>query len=121
MIGRGGMFVLRPLEADDDAVEAIAEIERLAQLTRERIAGHLAWVPFVDWFVVGDDSRTDTTVLAPDLVSATALERETIGENVLEDLRRLVDQGELMPMWFKGVPAAWERSFAPATDTARTA
>ncbi|MEM8705633.1 MAG: hypothetical protein AAGE98_04205 [Actinomycetota bacterium] len=122
MIGRGGMFVLRPIESGDDAAEALAEVERLAIQTRERIASHLAWVPFVDWFVVGDDSRTEQTVLAPDLVGATALERETIGEAVLEDLRRLVDAGELMPMWFKGVPAAWERGFAPSiSDTAGTA
>lgn len=118
MIGRGGMFVLRPIEPEDNAAEAIHELEKLAGLTRERIAGHLAWVPFVDWFVVGDDKRTDCTVLAPDLVPATALERETIGEAVLDDLRRLVDTGDLAPMWFKGVPAAWERGFAPTTDAA---
>ncbi|MEO0494841.1 MAG: hypothetical protein AAF081_15640 [Actinomycetota bacterium] len=121
VVGRGGMFVFRPLEDDDDGVVALAEVERLAILTRDRIAGHLAWVPFIDWFVVGDDTRTDCTVLAPDLVGSTALERETIGASVLEDLRQLVDRGELMPMWFKGVPAAWERTFVPTTDTARTA
>ncbi len=115
MVGPGGMFVLRPVEADDNAAEAIAEVEFLATETRERFAQHLAWVPFVDWFVVGE-SRPDCTVLPPDLLAATALERETIEPDVVAELAHLVDSGELSPMWFKGVPAAWERGFEPSRD-----
>ncbi|MEM9202676.1 MAG: hypothetical protein AAGC53_13505 [Actinomycetota bacterium] len=119
MIGPGGMFVLRPLEEDDNANEAIAEVEHLATVTRERFAQHLAWVPFVDWFVVGD-SRPDCTVLPPDLLPATALERNAIEPDIVTDLAGLLDRGDLSPMWFKGVPAAWERGFEPTRNvTAR--
>ena len=75
----------------------------------------LAWVPFVDWFVVGE-SRQDCTVLPPDLLAATALERETIDPGVVAELSSILDQGDLSPMWFKGVPAAWERGFEPSRD-----
>ena len=115
MVGPGGMFVLRPLEAGDDAATAINEVEQLAIITRERFAEQLAWVPFVDWFVVGE-SRADLTVLPPDLLAATALERDAIDEHTVVELSRLVDSGELVPLWFKGVPAAWERGFEPTRD-----
>ena len=115
MVGPGGMFVLRPLEAGDNAAEAIAEVEHLATETRERFARHMAWVPFVDWFVVGE-SRSDCTVLPPDLLAATALERDAIEPDVVDELSSLVDAGELSPMWFKGVPAAWERGFEPSRN-----
>ncbi len=115
MVGPGGMFVLRPLDDKEDAASAIAEVELLANVTRERFAQHLAWVPFVDWFVVGD-SRPDCTVLPPDLLAATALEREAIDEHTVAELTRLVDSGDLAPLWFKGVPAAWERGFEPSAD-----
>ena len=115
MIGPGGMFVLRPIDEDDNAAEAIVEVEALATETRERFAQHLAWVPFVDWFVVGE-SRPDCTVLPPDLLAATALERETIDPGVVAELSSILDQGDLSPMWFKGVPAAWERGFEPSRD-----
>ncbi|MEM9467980.1 MAG: hypothetical protein AAGA90_21610 [Actinomycetota bacterium] len=115
MIGPGGMFVLRPIEANDNAAAAIVEIEHLATETRERFAQHLAWVPFVDWFVVGE-SRPDCTVLPPDLLAATALEREAIESDIVDELTGILDRGELSPMWFKGVPAAWERGFEPSRD-----
>lgn len=115
MIGPGGIFVLRPIESGDNANQAILDLEHLATETRERLAQHLAWVPFVDWFVVGE-SRPDCTVLPPDLVPATALERQAIEADVVEDLTQILDRGELSPMWFKGVPAAWERGFEPSRD-----
>jgi hypothetical protein len=115
MIGPGGMFVLRPIEANDNAAIAISDIEVLANDTRERFAEHLAWVPFVDWFVVGE-TRDGCTVLPPDLVAATALERDTIEPDVVADLTQILDRGDLSPMWFKGVPAAWERGFEPARN-----
>ena len=115
MIGPGGMFVLRPIDPEDSAATAMIEIERLATDTRERFAQHLAWVPFVDWFVVGE-SRHDCTVLPPDLLPATALEREAIEPDVVEELSQVLNRGELSPMWFKGVPAAWERGFEPSRD-----
>lgn len=115
MVGPGGVFVLRPLETDENAAEAIAEVEKLASATRERIAGHLAWVPFVDWFVVGD-SRADCTVLPPDLLPATALERDAIELDTVAEIGQLIDEGYLSPMWFKGVPAAWERGFEPTAS-----
>lgn len=117
VVGTGGVFVLRPIEPGDDSTDAVSDVERLAAATRERIAGHLAWVPFVDWLVVGHEPRPDCTVLQPDLVAATTLERDMIAEPVLSELRRLVDDGDLSPMWFKGVPAAWERGFVPSYDS----
>lgn len=115
MIGPGGMFVLSPIGPDDSASTAMVEVERLATETRERFAQHLAWVPFVDWFVVGE-SRPGFTMLPPDLLAATALEREAIEPEVVEELSQILDRGELSPMWFKGVPAAWERGFEPSRD-----
>ncbi|GEM_PF-2422060 len=110
MVGPGGVFVLCPLEAADNAAEAIAETEGLAASTREQIAKHLAWVPFVDWFVVAEEPRSGFTVLPPDLLTATAFERDVIDAELVGDLQRLLRNGELTPLWHRGIPAPWENT-----------
>ena len=117
MVGTGGVFVLRPLEKKENAAEAIDEAERLASATRGRIAQHMAWVPFVDWFVVSDEPRTDCTVLPGDLIGVTAFERDSLQPETVTELGNLIDEGRLSPLWHKGIPAAWERIPDPmATD-----
>lgn len=121
MIGTGGVFVLRPLEPDENAAEAIDQVEQLASMTRDRIAQHMAWVPFVDWFVVSDERRTDCTVLPGDLIGVTAFERDSLEPETVVELGELIDDGRLTPLWHKGIPAAWERLADPMATDAPTA
>ena len=121
MIGTGGVFVLRPLEPKENAAAAIDQVEQLASLTRDRIAQHMAWVPFVDWFVVSDEPRSDCTVLPGDLIGVTAFERDSLQPETVTELGELIDDGRLTPLWHKGIPAAWERLADPmATDASTT-
>ena len=121
MIGTGGVFVLRPLEPDENAAEAIDQVEQLASMTRDRIAQHMAWVPFVDWFVVSDEPRSDCTVLPGDLIGVTAFERDSLEPETVVELGELIDDGRLTPLWHKGIPAAWERLADPMATDAPTA
>lgn len=121
MVGTGGVFVLRPLEQKENAAEAIDEVEHLASLTRDRIAQHMAWVPFVDWFVVSDEPRIDCTVLPSDLIGVTAFERDSLQAETVTELGELIDGGNLSPLWHKGIPAAWERPADPMATDAPTA
>ena len=86
-------------------------------MTRDRIAQHVAWVPFIDWFVVSDETRTDCTVLPSDLIAMTAFERNALDAATVAELGALIDEGLLTPLWHRGIPAAWERLADPlATD-----
>lgn len=112
VIANGGVFVLRALSKGDQPGPAAREIERLAHMTRDRLAKHTDWVPYVDWFLVGEP-HPGFTVLPLDLIIPTVLEHAGIDAEVHQQLVDLADQGMIAPMWFRGIPAAWDREFIP--------
>jgi len=112
IIANGGIFVLRAISSDENPSSATREIERLAHLTRDRLAQHSSWVPYVDWFLVGEP-RAGYTVLALDLIAPTVLEHDGMDDDVHEELVQLVNDGMIAPTWFRGIPAAWDPAFIP--------
>ena len=90
-------------------------------MTRDRIAQHVAWVPFIDWFVVSDETRTDCTVLPSDLIAMTAFERNALDAETVAELGALIDEGLLTPLWHRGIPAAWERLADPLAADGQSA
>ncbi len=102
--GMGGAFVLHPLDPDETPREAVEHAHRLAEATRHRIAQHLAWVPFVDWFVVDDDPDHVIPVLPSTMVEATVLEGHAISRSIVDELHRHIAIGSLAPLWHDGLP-----------------
>ena len=45
-----------------DLRSSAGQAERLATLTRDRLADRLRWVPFVDWFVVTEDEPATSQI-----------------------------------------------------------
>lgn len=120
MIATGGVFVLRPLEPGEAAMPASEEARRLATTTRDAIARHMAWVPFVDWFVVSDEYRTDCSVLPSSLVAPTALGRNSLDRETVGHLGALITDGRLAPLWHRGIPAPWEHLAQPLLSGAQS-
>ena len=116
MTGPGGAFVLHPLEPDELARDAVEHAHLLAQTTRDRIAGHLAWVPFVDWFVVDDGDRHEISVLPTSLVATTVLEGHAMPLSVADELRRYIALGGLNPLWHQGLPVAGDHLIEVTTQ-----
>ncbi len=102
--GTGGAFVLHPLEPHETPRLAVEHAHRLAEATRHRIAQHLAWVPFVDWFVVDDEPDHVIPVLPSTMVETTVLEGHAISESVVDELHRHIAMGRLTPLWHDGLP-----------------
>jgi len=101
VVSTGGVFVLDP--AIPDLTSSAGQAERLATLTRERLADRLRWVPFVDWFVVTEDEPT-TSQIPADLVESTVLEGHSVDEATVRRIQALLELGELTPPWNPGLP-----------------
>lgn len=99
----GGVFVLDP--GPGDVIETAQRAALAANRTRELLATHLSWVPFVDWFVVSAELGPDEhDVLPLDLVTATVLEGHAVGDEVAASICNLVVRGLLTPDWHAGLP-----------------
>ncbi len=104
IIGPGGAFVLHPLDDHEHPQIAAEHAQRLADATRDRFAQHLTWVPFVDWFIVGESLQDEIAVLPSSLVATTVLEGHSIPRSVAEIIRRHISLGQLAPLWHHGLP-----------------
>jgi len=102
--GPGGAFVLHPLEPHEALGDAVDHAHLLAQTTRDRIARHLNWVPFVDWFVVDDGDNYRIPVLPTSMVAAIVLKGHVIPPNVADELHHHIAAGGLAPLWLVGLP-----------------
>lgn len=101
VVSTGGVFVLDPMVPDRGSTPGKAE--RLATLTRDRLAERLRWVPFVDWFVV-TEGEPITSQIPADLVESTVLEGHSVDEATVRRIRALLELGELTPPWRPGLP-----------------
>lgn len=112
----GGVFVLDPDPIDIDADDTTG---RVADRTREQLAEHLSWVPFVDWMVVVDE-WTDQGAVPLDMVSATLLQGHALPRDVIASISGLLVRGSLAPEWEHGLPGTTDLR-TPAPETAPTA
>ncbi len=103
-IGPGGVFVLHPLESSESPRDAAEHAWLLAETTRDRIADHLTWVPFVDWLVIAEAYSAHIPSLPSGLVATTLLEGHAIPPTIANELRRSVSMGNLSPLWQPGLP-----------------
>jgi hypothetical protein len=101
VVSHGGVFVLDP--AIPGSRSTPGQAEKLAAVTRDRLADRLRWVPFVDWFLVTDDEPS-TSRLPCDLVETTVTEGHSIDEPTIRRIRALLDFGVLTPPWHPGLP-----------------
>jgi hypothetical protein len=109
--------VLHPLEPHEALGDAIDHAHLLAETTRDRIARHLNWVPFVDWFVVGDGDNYRTPVLPSSMVAAIVLEGHAIPPTVADELQHHIAAGGLAPLWLVGLPIVSDDLVEVATRT----
>jgi len=98
----GGIFVL---DTSDGEVSAVADRAAVAaRITREQLAEHLSWVPFVDWFVIAPAGTPAAhSVLPVDLVETTVLEGHVVDDDVLAQVTKLVMGESLGPQWAPGL------------------
>lgn len=104
VISTGGVFVLHPLEQSDSTSEAREDAQELAEVTRDRLADHVTWVPFVDRFLVADDPNAGLGVLPTGFIASTTLEGHAVEPQTATDLCRLLELGHLSPLWHHGLP-----------------
>ncbi len=106
VVSHAGVFVLDPGSGATGPTAERAAVA--AQATRELLADHLTWVPFVDWFMVSaaDSVPAEHDVVPLDLVPATVLEGHSVGDELMATIRDLLSTGTLAPAWYDGVPAA---------------
>jgi len=104
LISTGGVFVLRPIEQSDSITEAREDAQELAEVTRDRLADHVTWVPFVDRFLVADDPNAGLGVLPTGFIASTTLEGHAVEPQTAIDLCRLLELGHLAPLWHHGLP-----------------
>lgn len=96
----GGVFVLDPDTIEIDADDTTG---RVADRTREQLAQHLSWVPFVDWMVVVDE-WSERGAVPLDMVAATLLEGHALPPAVIASIGDLLAAGSLAPEWISGLP-----------------
>jgi hypothetical protein len=95
--GGAGAFVLLPAAAEP--TRAGERAARLAEATRDALADHLSWVPFVDAVVVvrpGERAGGSVTAVPVDLLAVVLVEGpRQIADPTLARIAALVAQGRL--------------------------
>ena len=104
VVGPTGLFVLATEsgDPDDDVASAAARAVEQAASMRARLADQLAWVPFVDAFVVTADRRADHTVV----LGCPTLPLHRLGATIAE-APRTIDEDTLAQLARIGVRRAW--------------
>ncbi|MEI2639955.1 MAG: hypothetical protein V9F03_13315 [Microthrixaceae bacterium] len=91
IVGPSGLFVVGRAGADasDDANRTL----HIAQLLRERLSLHMAWVPFVDVLLVSDrrSNEVGCSVVRPSMLESVLTDgHQRIELSTLFELRRLL-------------------------------